>query len=126
MLGENTKLKPQRETCMIRLVTRGRFTQDYAKRLIAAPEDREPPVRKLIEGAGGKIVSFYFTTGATDFLLISEANEAESIIGALMAVEASGMICDVTTARAWTGSEFKSVAEKASKVASMYQPPGKN
>ena len=49
---------------MIRLITRGRFTQDYAKRLLAAPEDREPAVRKLIEAAGGKVISFYFTTGS--------------------------------------------------------------
>jgi hypothetical protein len=47
---------------MIRLVTRGRFTRDYAQGLLAAPEDREPAIRKLIEGAGGKLVSFYFTT----------------------------------------------------------------
>ena len=62
---------------MIRLVTRGRFTRDYAKGLIAAPEDREPIVRKLIEGAGGKLLNFYFTTGDADFLLITETNEAE-------------------------------------------------
>ncbi|MGA8471323.1 MAG: GYD domain-containing protein [Pseudolabrys sp.] len=67
---------------MIRLVTRGRFTRDYAKGLIAAPEDREPVVRKLIEGAGGKLVNFYFTTGDADFLLITETNEAESAIAA--------------------------------------------
>jgi len=36
---------------MIRLVTRGRFTHDYVKALIGAPEDREPAVRKLIEEA---------------------------------------------------------------------------
>jgi len=59
---------------MIRLVTRGRFTHDYVKRLLDAPEDREPAVRKLIEEAGGKVISFYMTTGETDFLLISEAN----------------------------------------------------
>ena len=40
---------------MIRLVTRGRLTQNYAKGLLAAPEDREPAVRKLIEAAGGEI-----------------------------------------------------------------------
>jgi uncharacterized protein with GYD domain len=57
---------------MIRLVTRGRFTRDYAKGLIAAPEDREPIVRKLVEGAGGKLVNFYFTTGDADFPLITE------------------------------------------------------
>ncbi len=110
---------------MVRLVTRGCFTHDYAKGLVAAPEDREPAVRKLIEGAGGKIVSFYFTTGDTDFLLISEAQEAESIIAALLATAAAGTICNVSTSRAWTGAEFKAVAEKASKAAKNYRAPGK-
>ena len=110
---------------MIRLVTRGRLTRDYAKGLVAAPEDREPVVRKLIEGAGGKVVNFYFTTGDTDFLLITEATEAESIIAALLATTAAGTISDVTTSRAWTGAEFKAVADKASKVASLYRAPGK-
>ena len=108
---------------MIRLVTRGRFTQDYAKALVAAPEDREPAVRKLIEGAGGKLLSFYFTTGDTDFMVISEANEAESIIAAMLAAEASGTISNLTTARAWTGAEFKAVAEKAGKAASFLPSP---
>jgi uncharacterized protein with GYD domain len=111
---------------MIRLVTRGRLTQNYAKGLLAAPEDREPVVRKLIEAAGGKFINFYFTTGDSDFLLISEANEAESIIAALMAAAAAGTISDVTTARAWTGAEFKAIADKASKAASAYRGPGKS
>src|ERR1700741_1599661 len=107
---------------MIRLVTRGCFTQEYAKGLVSAPEDREPAVRKLIEGAGGKLVSFYFTTGDTDFMVISEANEGESIIAAMLP---SGTISNVKTARAWTGAEFKRVAEKASKAVSHYRAPGK-
>ena len=110
---------------MIRLVTRGCFTSNYAKGLVSAPEDREPAVRKLIEGAGGKLVNFYFTTGDTDFMVISEANEAESIIAAMLAGVAAGSISDVKTARAWTGAEFKAVAEKASKAASHYRVPGK-
>jgi uncharacterized protein with GYD domain len=110
---------------MIRLVTRGRLSPDYAKGLLAAPEDREPVVRKLIEEAGGKVISFYFTTGDSDFLLISEANEAEAIIAALMATAAAGTVSHVSTVRAWTGREFKAVAEKASKVAKAYRPPGK-
>ena len=111
---------------MIRLVTRGRFTQNYAKGLVTAPEDREPAVRKLIEGAGGKLLNFYFTTGDSDFLLITEANEAESIIAALMATAAAGMISDVSTSRAWTGGEFKAVADKASKATKLYRAPGKS
>jgi uncharacterized protein with GYD domain len=111
---------------MIRLVTRGRFTRDYAKGLVAVPEDREPVVRKLMEGAGGKVVNFYFTTGDSDFLLVTETNEAEAVIAALLATAAAGTIADVTTSRAWTGAEFKAVADKASKLVNLYRAPGKN
>jgi uncharacterized protein with GYD domain len=111
---------------MIRLITRGRFTHEYAKGLVAAPEDREPVVRKLIEGVGGKLINFYFTTGDSDFLIITEADEAESIIAALMATAAAGTISDITTSRAWTGKEFKAVVDKASKAGKAYRPPGKH
>ena len=110
---------------MFRLVTRGRLTHDYLKGLISAPEDRKPAVRKIIEKAGGKVLNFYFTTGETDFLLVTETEEAENIIAALMAAAATGSVSHVTNVRAWTGAEFKSVAEKASKAASAYRPPGK-
>ena len=110
---------------MVRLVTRGRVTHDYLKGFISAPEHREPAVRKLIEKAGGKVLNFYFTTGESDFLLISEAKEAEAVIAALMAAAAAGAVSHVTNVRAWTGAEFKSVAERASKAASAYRPPGK-
>ena len=111
---------------MIRLVTRGRLTRDYFKGLISTPQDREPAVRKVIEAAGGKVVNFYFTTGEADFLLVTETNEAEAIIAALMAAAAAGAISDVTTSRAWTGGEFKAVADRASKAAKAYRPPGKS
>jgi uncharacterized protein with GYD domain len=110
---------------MIRLVTRGRFTHDFVKAIIGAPEDREPVVRKLIGDAGGKVISYYVTTGETDFLLISEANDAEAVIAALMAASGAGMISHVSTSRAWTAAEFKGIAERAGKAAKTYRPPGK-
>src|SRR5262249_3888079 len=109
-----------REVPMIRLVTRGRFTHEYVKGLLDAPEDREAAVRQVIEAVGGKVISFYVTTGETDFLLISEANEAEAIIASLMAAAAAGTISDVRTGRAWTGAEFKAIMERAAKAASAY------
>jgi uncharacterized protein with GYD domain len=90
---------------MIRLVTRGRFTRDFIKALTGAPEDREPVVRKLIESVGGKVISYYVTTGETDFLLISEANEGEAVIAALMAASGAGSISHVSTVRAWQSGE---------------------
>lgn len=83
-------------------------------------------MRNLVEGAGGKLVNFYFTTGDSDFLLVTETNDAESVIAALLATAAAGTISEVTTSRAWTGAEFKAVADKASKVASLYRAPGKS
>jgi len=113
-----------REAFMTRLVTRGRFTRDYAKALVSSPEDREPAVRKLVEAVGAKLTNFYFTTGETDFLLITETADAESVIASLLATAAAGMISDVTTSRAWTGEEFKKVAEKAATATSAYRLPG--
>jgi uncharacterized protein with GYD domain len=110
---------------MIRLISRGRFTHEYVKGLVGAPEDREPAVRKVIEGSGGKLLNFYFTTGDSDFMTISEGDDAESLLAAMMAAGAAGMITDVSTVRAWTGAEFKSIAEKASKASGHYRPPGK-
>jgi uncharacterized protein with GYD domain len=83
-------------------------------------------VRKLIEEAGGRLISYYMTTGDSDFLLISEANQSEAIIAALMAISAAGMISNVATVRAWTPAEFKSIAERGAKAAKAYQPPGKH
>jgi hypothetical protein len=40
---------------MVRLITRGSFTHDYAKGLVSAPEDREPIVKKLVESVGAKL-----------------------------------------------------------------------
>ena len=108
---------------MIRLITRGRFTQTYVKGLMEAPEDREPVVRKLVESVGGRLSNFYFTTGESDFLLVAEAEDAETLLAALMRASAAGMITDVTTARAWTAAEFKTVADKASNA--VYRGPGR-
>ena len=110
---------------MIRLITRGRFTQSFVSGLMAAPEDREPAIRKLVESAGARMVGYYLTTGDHDFLLISEAGDAESAMAAMMVAGAAGMITDVTTIRAWTAAEFKPVAEKAAKAAAVYRLPGK-
>ena len=79
---------------MPRFITRGKFTRDYVKSLVGAPEDREQAVKKLVEAAGGKFVSFYFTTGDTDFMLIAEG-EADSVIAGMMVAGAAGTITDI-------------------------------
>src|SRR5262249_20819435 len=58
-------------------------------------------------------------------LKVLQALDAENIIASLLAAAAAGTISDVTTARAWTGAEFKAIADKGSKAQKAYRGPGK-
>lgn len=109
---------------MIRLIICAKLTQDYIKSFVKTPEDREPAVRQLVESAGARLVSFYFTTGENDMLLIAEASDAESILAAVMGAAARGAITNVSSMRAWTAAEFKIVGEKASAAVAAYRLPG--
>jgi uncharacterized protein with GYD domain len=82
-------------------------------------------IKGLIEKAGGKFVSLYFTTGSNDVVLVSELPDGSDAVALGMVVAASGSLSKVETVRAWTAAEFKGIAEKAHKVASAYTPPGK-
>jgi hypothetical protein len=44
----------------------------------------------------------------------------------MLGAAAAGTISDISTVRAWTGKEFKAVADKASKAAKAYRAPGKH
>ena len=70
---------------MVRLISRGRFTQSTVAGQVKMPEDREIAVRKLVEASGAKLVGFYITTGDSDFMVIAEAPDAESIVAGTMA-----------------------------------------
>jgi len=109
---------------MATFITRGKLSAEAVKGLISKPEDRQQAVSKLVEAAGGKLLHYYMTTGDTDFLLISEADDGEIAVAAVMAAAGSAVVTDVTTARAWTSAEFKSIAERAGAVMGSYTPPG--
>ena len=53
-------------------ISRGRFTSDAVKGMVAKPENREEAVSKLFESAGGRLVGWYLTFGPRDWLAIGE------------------------------------------------------
>ena len=53
-------------------ISRGRFTSDAIKGMLAKPENREEAVAKLFESVGGKLIGWYLTFGHHDFLVIGE------------------------------------------------------
>jgi uncharacterized protein with GYD domain len=47
-------------------ISRGRFTSDAVKGMVAKPENREKAVSKLFESVGGRLIGWYLTFGSRD------------------------------------------------------------
>ena len=106
-------------------ITRGRYSAESIKNLVANPEDRLPAVRNLVEAAGAKLLNFYVTLGHYDFLLIAEAPSAKEASAFVLAAAASGSVTDTETTEAFTTSEAKQVFAGAAKAMEKYKLPGR-
>ena len=105
-------------------VTHASYSASAIKGFVDKPEDRAAVIEKMVEAAGGKVISLYMTSGEHDILLVTEFDEGESAIALGMVAGATGAVQDLKTVRAWTTAEFKGVAERAASLASNYTPPG--
>lgn len=106
-------------------ITKGKFTAETARDMISNPQDRAIMIRKFVEAAGGKLLHYYFTTGDTDFMVISEGEDASDAVAAAMVGAALGGVSDVQTIQAWTSAEFVEIAKKAGQLTASYRAPGK-
>ena len=95
------------------------YSNAGVKGLVEKPSDRSEVVNKLVEKAGGKLLGAFMTTGTHDAVIVTDMPDGSDAIAVGMAAAASGAV------RAWKMGEFKSVAEKASRLAAAYTPPGK-
>jgi uncharacterized protein with GYD domain len=106
-------------------ITRGRYSAESIRNLVANPEDRLPAVRNLVEAAGAKLLNFYVTLGHYDFLVITEAPSAKEASAFILAAASAGSVTDIETTEAFTSSEAKQVFVGAGKAAEKYKLPGK-
>src|SRR4030095_6684203 len=104
-------------------LTRGRYSAESIKSLVAKPEDRQQAVSNLVEAAGAKLLNFYITLGHYDFLVITEAPSAKEASAFILAAAAAGSVTDVETTEAFTSSEAKHVFTVAGKAAEKYKLP---
>src|SRR6478609_3627180 len=58
-------------------ILRGRYSSEALKGMIASPEDREAAISKVVEKAGGKLLSYYVTFGEDDWLVIMDCPNDE-------------------------------------------------
>src|SRR5262245_27420566 len=108
---------------MPQFILTGCYTAAAAKGMVDNPSDREEAARSIMEAAGGKLHSFYITTGETDWMAIVEFADGADLIPAVLVVGSSGAVSNDKTVRAYTGAEFKAAQQKASKIASSYRSP---
>ena len=106
------------------LITQARFTKDGIRGMIAAPEDRAEAVGRLITQVGGKVITYYLTSGEYDILLIFEAPSYEDAVPALVVAAAGSGIADLKTVMALTTSEMKSAFAKAKAIAASIRSAG--
>ncbi len=104
-------------------ITRGRFSQDAMKGMLAKPEDRAEAVGQLIAKAGGKLIDYYMTFGEYDFLIISELPPDVMATPSIVAT-ASGAVTGLTSEHALTSAEMKNAFAKAAPVAAGFRPAG--
>ncbi|NSY39831.1 GYD domain-containing protein [Leisingera sp. ANG59] len=109
---------------MPRFIVTGNYTSSAMKAMLDSPSNREAAARALVEAAGGKLESFYLTTGENDFSIKVTIDDVSNLLAALLATGASGAVSNLKTVRAFTADEFKEMQEKAGKFASAYKAPG--
>jgi uncharacterized protein with GYD domain len=82
-------------------ISRGRFTSDAVKGMLAKPENREEAVAKLFKSVGGRLIGWYLTFGRHDWLVIGEFPDEKAATSAILAAAAGGSLSEIETTARW-------------------------
>ena len=108
---------------MARYIVTGSYPGAAMKGLMAKPSDREAATSALVQAAGGKLKSFYMTTGDSDFLMITETDNLQDMLAALIVAGASGAVSGLKTVQAFSSAEFTAAQKRAGEIAKKYSAP---
>jgi uncharacterized protein with GYD domain len=106
-------------------ISRGRFTSEAIKGMVAKPENREEAVAKLFKSVGGKLIAWYLTFGRHDWLVIGEFPDEKAASSAILAAAAGGSLSDVETTIAMTAQEAHATFQSAGKAARDFRSAGR-
>ncbi|MGB8749142.1 MAG: GYD domain-containing protein [Pseudolabrys sp.] len=106
-------------------ISRGRFSSDAVKGMVAKPENREEAVSKLFESVGGKLIAWYLTFGRHDWLVIGEFPDDKACASAVLAAAAGGSLSDIETTPAMTAKDAHATFVSAAKAAKSFRSAGR-
>jgi uncharacterized protein with GYD domain len=117
----------QREDIDMHFCLTGQYSPQALNNIMDSPTtSRYEAAKHLIEAAGGKLISMYSTAadgpGVMVIFDVPDPGAAPAISGVVVA---SGTLHNAELKRLWTQDEIMQVRQTASKLRSVYKPPGK-
>src|SRR5947209_11374720 len=106
-------------------ISRGRFTTDAVKGMMAKPENREEAVASLFKSVGGRLIGWYLTFGHHDWMAIGEFPDEKAAASAILAAAAGGSLSDIETTIAMTAKDAHATFESAGKAAKNFRSAGR-
>ena len=100
-----------------------RYSQPAMRALVEKPQDREAAGRKLVEGCGGKMHSFFFAFGERDGFAIAEFPDNESAAACGMTLAGSGTVASAEMTVLITPEEASRAMQRAHETSHGYTPP---
>jgi uncharacterized protein with GYD domain len=108
---------------MSHFMVRWQFTGVSAKALVEKPQDRTGAARALMEGFGGKLLSYYFSFGEYDGVAISEFPDTTAAAACSMAAISTGAFTRFETTMLLTATEAEAAMKRAHDTKTGYKPP---
>jgi uncharacterized protein with GYD domain len=106
-------------------ISRGCYTADAVRGMMANPEDRERSIASAFEKLGGKLLCYYVTLGEFDWLLVGEFPNEKAAAAAILFAMAGGSVCNVQTTVAMTSKEAMEAFSGAATVANSFKSAGR-
>ena len=97
------------------------YTPEAWARLARNPQDRAAAFGELVERAGGRLVSFYYSYGEHDGVAIFDVPDESIAYGVTIAAETPGHLKAIRTIRLFTPEETMQVLRTAGAL--PYQAP---
>src|SRR5271154_1024073 len=98
---------------MSHYLLRWQFKDATAKALVDKPQDRTAPAKALVEGFGGKLLSYYFALGDYDGVGICEFPDTVTVAACSMKAASPGAFARFETTALLTAREAEAAMKKA-------------
>jgi uncharacterized protein with GYD domain len=105
-------------------IIQGRYSREAMRGMVAKPEDRGPAVAKLMESAGGRLISYYMTFGESDFHVVVEAPDERAMLAVLAAVGAGPGVASLSTSLAVPSGQAMESFARAKDLAAQFKAAG--